>query len=248
MSTTSITLESVVVAELIKLRTLPAVALTVAATPTLAAGLAAVLAISLDGTQTATPVAVHAALQAVPYAQVGFILLGILAVASEYTGSQIQSTLTSVPRRCLLLAGKTVAYLLVAMVVASTTVVAAVTAAHIAVPEHRLPLHTLAAESTVRHLAGAIAYLTLIGLVALAAAVLIRNPTGSLATMLGLVLVVSPLLHMVTEWATYLPDVAGAQLYQPEPELSPLAGGTLLLAWTAGALTVSAMAFQRRDA
>jgi hypothetical protein len=141
---------------------------------------------------------------------------------------------------------------LVATVVALTTVVAAVTAAHISAPEHGLPLHTLTGGSTVRPLAGATAYLTLIGLVAFAAAVLIRNLTGSLATMLGLVVIVSPVLHTVAEWAMYMPDIAGAQLYQTEPRiggrLSPLAGGALLLAWSVGALAISAMTFQRRDA
>ena len=101
-----------------------------------------------------------------------------------------------------------------------------------------------------RPLAGAAAYLVLIGLLALALAVLLRSQLPPLVAMLGLVLVLSPLLSGLTEHARWLPDRAGSLLYQPGADtvLTPAAGALVLLCWTAATGAAAAAAFLARDA
>lgn len=202
-------LRDVVSAELIKLRTLPAVRITLAVTILAMAGFAAA------GT----------GLRAVDYGQLGFIAFGVLAAASEYSSGQIRTSLTSVPHRTVLLAGKVLAYLVVA-----------------------IPASLLAVTgfSGIRVL-GATVYLTLIGLLSLATAVILRGLVGTITLMTTLVLVVSPLLAPVVSLAKYLPDQAGTQLYQPI-DLSALHSGTILTGWILAMLTVAAVTFTRRDA
>src|SRR5690606_9310 len=103
----------VTAAELDKLRTLPAAALTVAGTVVTAALVAAALAARAVEEASAAS-AVDVAVRTVPLAQAGLVLLGALPVGHEYAGRQIQATLAAVPDRRLLLAAKSVAALVAA--------------------------------------------------------------------------------------------------------------------------------------
>ena len=87
-------------AELIKLRSLPAVLAAVAATVAGAAALA--VAITASGAASS---AGQVVLQSVAFLQVGSILIGVLGVGTEYTGSTMRTTLMATPNRLVLLAG-----------------------------------------------------------------------------------------------------------------------------------------------
>jgi ABC-2 type transport system permease protein len=163
--------------------------------------------------------------RAVEFGQVGFLVLGVLTAATEYAGSQIRTSLAAVPDRLVLLAGKVLAYLAVATPVA---VLASVLSSGVPVP-------------------GATAYLVLIGLLALGVAQVARSLVGSLATVVALVFVVSPLLEQVTRAAAYLPDRAGAVLYRPGT-LPPATGGLVLVAWLVAGFAVTGFVFARKDA
>lgn len=207
-------LSHVFAAELRKLTTLPAVHGTVAITVLATPGLA-----------------LAAGFRAVEYGRLGLILLGILTVASEYGGSQIRTSLLSVPNRPLLLSGKVLAYLAVA------TPTALLTGA----------LSIVAAEAPGAALPGTTVYLIMIGLLALAVAVLLRSLVGTVATLTSSVFVVSPLLAAVTEAAEYLPDRAGASLFRPGV-LSAWEGGVVMAAWLVITFAVTVVTFTRRDA
>ncbi|GAB3563628.1 hypothetical protein GCM10027445_06110 [Amycolatopsis endophytica] len=198
----------VVVAELIKLATLRIVPVTVVVTVVVMP----VLALAVDR-------------RAVEFGQVGFLVLGVLTAATEYAGSQIRTSLTAVPDRLVLLAGKVLAWLAVAT---PSAVLAAALSPGVPV-------------------LGAAAYLVLIGLFALAVAMVARSLVGALATVVTLVFVASPLLGEVLRAAAYLPDRAGAVLYRPGP-LSAVTGGLVLAAWLAAAFAVTGSVFARRDA
>ncbi|MFC4009334.1 ABC transporter permease [Nonomuraea purpurea] len=228
------TLRNTVAAELIKLGTLPGALAAVCATVLLPAGLAAVLA-------AGPPSAMASALRSVDYAQAGLLVLGVLAVASEYAGSQIRTTLAAVPGRMPLMAGKLIAYL----VVASFTALLAVTGALLAA---RLADDAPPPDVDVAGLLRAAAYLVMIGLLGVAAATLTREVIGALGGLLVLVLVLPPVLRHVTTLADYLPGAAGARMYQQGPGLTPLEGGLVLGAWLAVALACAAGTFARRDA
>lgn len=230
-------------AELLKLCGLPsalaAVVGTVAASVVLAAALAASVPVTAD--------ALTVTLLTVPFLQVGTILVGVLAVATEHAGSQFRTTLTATPNRPLLLAGKSLAYLTTAAITSSVAVGAGLaSAATTLAARDRTPAGDLNGWS----IAGAIAYLTLIGLLGFVLTVLLRSLIPPLVSMLSLVLIGSPLLAGHTPHARWLPDRAGSGLYLPaaDPLLTAGPGALTLLAWIAVAGALATAAFLTRDA
>lgn len=230
-------------AELVKLRGLPSVL--AAALGTVAAAVVLSAAVAASSSAAADPVQVI--LRTIPFLQVGSILLGVLAVATEYAGHQIRATLTATPNRPVLLAGKGVATLAAAATTAVAAVGAGLATAWISLAVRDAPPGPVLDGWPV---AGAVSYLVLIGLLAFATAVLLRSLVPPLVTMLGLVLVASPVLGGITEGARYLPDRAGRLLYAPDADavLTPAAGGLVLLAWIVVVAAAAVAAFLHRDA
>ncbi len=204
-------LGNVVLSELDKLRTLPITLLTVAGTLAVGATIAAAQR------NADLPVDV------VPYAQAGFVLLGILPVGHEYAGRQSRTSLAAVPARGILITGKTAA----AVVVLTLTAI------------------IVAAMQGGGRPAGAAAYLTIIGLLAHAIALLVRHLVPALVLVLCLVLIVSPLLAGFTEHARWLPDRAAAELYQPTD--AALTGPLIAAVWIAAIGAVAIRRFHRSD-
>ncbi|WP_432947864.1 hypothetical protein ACQPXM_12125 [Kribbella sp. CA-253562] len=215
-------MRTVIAAELLKLRTLPAVILTVATTVVLTG----LLTLALSATGDAATV------QVTTYSQIGVVLVGILAATSEYDDRQIVTSLISVPDRLLLAGAKAIAC---ALAVAGTATLT-VAAAHLAVV-NRL------AETSFASAAGTIVYLTVLALFSHGLGLLLRGTIPALVTVLLLAYVASPLLGRVGD---YLPGQAGSQLHQSNPAagLSTAA----LVAWAVAALTASTSMFLRRDA
>ena len=230
----------VVAAEAVKLRGLPAIWATAGGTVAAGAVLGAATASHPGAAEVADVLGAT-----VPFLQVGAILLGVLAVATEYSGRQIAVTLVAMPRRLPLLCGKAAAGLLLVSATAGLTVAAAGGAAWAV-----LARRGEAPEADWWRLAGMVAYLSLIGLLALAATVLLRSLVASLVVMEALVLIVSPLLATATEHARWLPDRAGARLYLPAVEgaWGWEAGGAVLAGWIVVAAAAGAVAFLARDA
>ncbi|HRL48231.1 MAG TPA: hypothetical protein PLA49_02510 [Propioniciclava sp.] len=237
-------LRNATAAELIKLWSLPAVVATSLGTIVASVTLAAALAMSAP--PESNDVSLITA-QAIVFLQIGPILLGVLAASTEYEGRQIVTTLTATPNRSLLLAGKAIAYLGVVVTVSVAAVSAGAATVWIVLDAHGT---APARPVDLGPLTGAAIYLVLIGLLALAAAVLMRSLIGPLVTMLALVLIVSPLLAGYTEHARVLPDRAGRLLYLPDsdPGLTPGTGALILLAWIAATALAAVVAFTRRDA
>ncbi|WP_052423341.1 ABC transporter permease [Nonomuraea candida] len=235
---------NVVSAELVKLRTLPAALITIVTTVLGAALLAVVLAAGRERLG-GSPSAVEAALGVVEYAQFGFVLLGILAAASEYGGGQIRTTLAAVPGRGLLMAGKAIACTVTMSLTALLTIGVCLLAA-------RLTPGMSWSGGHAGGPAGAWAYLTLIGLLGHAVAALLRDLIAALVTMLALVLVVPPVLAGLTTSAGYLPSLAGMRMYAlgpaPQDGLTPVQGAAVLTGWLVLALAAALVSFLRRDA
>ncbi|MFL1380672.1 ABC transporter permease [Nocardiopsis protaetiae] len=234
-------LTAVTAAELAKLRTLPAAVATALATVLAGAVIAAALAVyAADRGTPVSPVA--AVVQAIPYVQAGLVLVGIWPVAHEYAGVQIRTTLVAVPDRGLLLAGKTAAALVAVALTAAATVGAGLAAAATAGE----PSWT---GTDPRTALGAAAYLTLLGLLSHAVALLLRHLVPALVGMLSLVLIASPLLGGLTGHARWLPDRAGALLYDPAADtvLTGATGTLVLLGWIALIGAAAATRFARSD-
>lgn len=237
------TLANTTASEMRKLLGLPAVLAAVSGTVGMAIALAAAVAASSTGaTDSAQVIQVT-----IPFLQVGPILIGVLAVAHEYAGSQVRTTLAATPNRLLLLTGKMLAYLITAALTTTATVGAGVATAAITVAAREV---TPTGDLDVWPIAGAALYLTLIGLLGFTLTVLLRSLIPPLVTMLALVLIVSPLLSGYTEHARWLPDQAGSLLYLPAAGsgLTAGPGALILIAWTVVTATAAAAAFVRRDA
>ncbi|MDP3953002.1 hypothetical protein [Microbacterium sp.] len=237
------TIMNTVAAELIKLRSLPAVLTTMGGTVVAAAALSATIVAS-----DASADAVHVVAQSVTFVQVGLIVIGVLAVGTEFSGRSMRIALIATPARMTLLTGKSIAYLVAAACTSAPAVGAGVLTATL--------VRSLVGTPSVAHasiwpvLLGAWTYLVLIGLLAFALSFLMRSLIPPLVGMLSLVLIVSPMLASVTSNAQYLPDRAGSVLYQAEADstLSPEVGILVLIAWIAVISVGAVTRFRTRDA
>ncbi|MGX2993313.1 hypothetical protein JNUCC64_03300 [Streptomyces sp. JNUCC 64] len=234
-----------------KLLTLPSAWLAVALGVLLPAGIAALNARSSHG-----PGGVDAGFTELGMGgAIGAIVLGVVAVSSEYTSEdeesaatrQIAATLTAAPARLVNLAAKLTAVGLLVLAVATAAAVATFTAVRLARGE---PV----ADITVGRVLGAQVYLLCTAWLALAVTVLTRNGVVPMAVMIANVSVVSVtyVLSKLTDAAHYFPDVAGPHMFlrdtATEAHFAPVTAGLVTVAWVTAVLLPAAVVFCRRDA
>jgi ABC-2 type transport system permease protein len=186
---------------------------------------------------------------------VGPMVLGVVAVSSEYTSTghdapgarQLTTTFTAVPHRLRLLAAKTTALVLVVVAQAAVTAAATLTLVQVLHGEH-------APAPEPARVAGAIIYWVLIGLLAYSITLVTRTGIVPLAILItnSTLVSVSYLLTRVTDLAAYLPDIVGVQMFVRGADfpvaLHPVTAGLVMAAWVAVGLTAGAFLFHRRDA
>ncbi len=204
---------------------------------------------------------VETAFAAAPIGLVGAVILGVVAISSEYTpnspdaggGRQITATLTATPQRLTVRAAKAATVVLLLAATAIVTIGACLALAYLVTGPGVAPED---AGQTIARTLGAALYWALTGLIALAVTVLARNGVVPLVVLIAnsSVVSVSFLLARVTPLARFLPDLAGMRLFARdtwvlfEDALDPLTGGLVMTAWALGLLAVSAVVFARRDA
>ncbi|HUR74797.1 MAG TPA: hypothetical protein VMZ00_11025 [Sporichthya sp.] len=192
-------------------------------------------------------------------------LIGVAALGTEYRHGLMQSTLTAIPRRGVLLTAK----LLVVAVFAALTATLSIGAAY-AVGRAEIgagfSTSLLTAGDTERALGGFVVLVVLTSLLGVALGGLLRSAAAA-----GVVLVALPaLIEPLAIWAltgpdsatgddiaAHLPFTAGAQMVNlPGGDgpgfdlvaLSAVAGGLTFLAFVLAATVVSTAVFARRDA
>ncbi|GLX99780.1 hypothetical protein [Actinoplanes sp. NBRC 101535] len=185
----------------------------------------------------------------------GAMILGVVAVSSEYTSTgedapgarQLTATLLAVPRRTRLLVAKALALTAVTTVQGVTTVAATLTLTGL--------VHgSLAPAPSAGRIAAAVLYWVLIGLLAFAITLLARNGIVTLTLLIlnTAVVSVSYLLTKITPWAAYLPDIVGAHMFlrgmHTDVVIAPLTAGLVMTAWVAGLLALAGLLLNRRDA
>ncbi|MEU0240294.1 ABC transporter permease [Nocardiopsis sp. NPDC006198] len=246
-------------AEAFKLRTLTSVLFTCLATAALTVGLAWLSGWSVGRALTDNPgllvgevVPEQSGFDAISYGQAGMVVLGVLAVGTEYTGGQIRASLLAVPHRPRLLLAKAAAVAAAALAVALATVPAAFAATQVGLGEHGYPLTGMLDRPVLGALAGAVAYWVLLALLAAGITVVLRNTVVPLVLLISLVLALSFYLSMLTGLADLLPDRAGAQMFlrggPNRTDLSAIGGGAVMAAWVAGVWAVAVPLFARRAA
>lgn len=238
-------------AELDKLGSLPLISYTLIGTFLLHLVLAAAFtSIGLEG-EAGTQSILDIGLSSMSYTQAGFIILGILAICSEYTGGQIQTTFITIPWRGLQLSTK---YLALAMI----TIPATFIIVSAGVLYTFMMMRDTAAEieiiTVIKTLAGAAGYLTLTTLLSAAIGALLRRTTPALVVLFGYYFIVSPLSRdFLADIKNYFPDTAGYYMYMPPSSdeinvLTPMEGTGITILWTLLFIAVAIVFYRKRDA
>lgn len=220
--------------------------------------------------------------------QLIFGVLGVLVMSAEYGTGTIRSTLSAMPRRTVMLVAKVLVFGLVAVVVSEIltfsafTVGQAILSAKHAVGSSTAIAHraeqlglsvphnlkgllssgsaSLGQPDVLRAVVGAGLYLTVLGLLALGLATIIRHTAGAISAFVAVVLVLPLIVQALpisisNAVARYLPANIGLVMFSTHgvPDrvghpFSPWAGFGLLVLYTAVALSVGAWVLLRRDA
>jgi ABC-type transport system involved in multi-copper enzyme maturation permease subunit len=187
--------------------------------------------------------------------QLAICVLGVLVITNEYSTGVIRASLLAVPRRIPLLAAKAVVFAVLLLVVAEIVSFGSFFLGS-AILHPRVAV-SLSGQGVTRAVVGAGLYLTVIGLLALAAGTLIRHTAGAIATVIGVVLVLPILTGLLPgSWGAhinaYLPEQAGSLITHTHQQsadlLSPWQGFGVLCIWTALLFVAAAYLLERRDA
>jgi len=248
-------LERVVSSELIKLRTARSTVWAVISAALLVIAPGAFAAVGLVVQRAGLTDPLGGSLTGISAASYAVAAFGVLTVSGEYSSGTIKTTFAAVPRRAQLVFGKAAA---VAATVGTTMLAAvaltyAVASAIVATDGLSL---SLTAPGVARALVGAALYLTGIALLGVAFGWLLRSTAGSLAALIGFLVVPSIVGVLLPDAAVvaYLPDKAGAAIMQLTTDgqssglLGPWAGLAVFAGYVAAILAGAALLVRRRDA
>jgi ABC-2 type transport system permease protein len=190
------------------------------------------------------------------FGQLAICVLGALTMTTEYSTGVIRASLLAVPKRLPVLAAKCAVFAGLIFVIAEIVVFLSFFVGKAII--HPVVDVSLSQPNVARAVVGAGLYLTVLGLFALAIGSLIRHSAGAIATVIGLVLVVGPLLGLLDsyDWGKHVhdwfPTVAGGFVRNVVPAsdqvLSPWEGFAVFCGWTALLLAGGAYLLKRRDA
>ncbi|MFI5956961.1 ABC transporter permease [Cryptosporangium sp. NPDC051539] len=182
-------------------------------------------------------------------------VFGVLQVTSEYGARTIRATLTAVPRRWRVLAGK--GLLLVALLTPITLVVSV---ASFLVAQAFLGDDGVSLGDAVRPVLGAAVYPVAAALIGLGIGTALRHSAAAITVFVAVFLIIPALLPATMSQSLedrtlrYLPLAAAQALYTqgrddgPIHLLSPSAGAVVLALWVTALLGVGATVLLRRDA
>ncbi|AZS15440.1 ABC transporter permease [Paenibacillus lutimineralis] len=182
----------------------------------------------------------------------GVIILGVLAVSSEYLtessesggGQQITTSLTVVSSRLHFLLAKACAVTVISILLCIVAIMTTVSATHLILGDY-----TPAFEWS--KLIGAVCYWAFTALLAFGITVLTKNGIIPIAVLIINTSLVSFsfLLSKITKLALYLPDRVGLEMFMfmSDRFLTPFIGGLVMFAWVIVLFIVAAIVFHRRD-
>ncbi|GAA1776748.1 ABC transporter permease [Leucobacter iarius] len=217
----------------------------------------------MEGAPTIPPetYALSSATIAAPFIALVFGVLGVFAISSEYSSGMILSTLTAVPKRTPVFLAKAIVLGIIAVVTAAILVIGGLLIALLFNSEVGSVIFS---KAVVSGGAGAIAYLTLIALLAFGVAALFRSTAGGIAVIAGLTFVLPLGLQIASmtgwEWVStvshYIPFSLGNTMSAGIAEATvPGATGPdywgamlVMLAWALVAVIPAGILFRTRDA
>lgn len=190
------------------------------------------------------------------FAQITAIVLGALAVTSEYGTGMIRATLAATPRRGAVLAAKALVLSGTLFVAGTVTAVAGYLGGNWFLAAAGVGVD-LGDDGVLRALLGSGLYMAGLGLFAAAVGLLVRHTAAALSIVLALVFVVGNMAFLLPgtwgEWtAKLLPGNAGSGVATPvsfNPQLlDPWTGFAVFSVEVAAVLLVGFLVFRRRDA
>ncbi|GAA3205273.1 ABC transporter permease [Streptomyces sp. XM83C] len=187
--------------------------------------------------------------------QLAVCVLGVMAIASEYSTGMIRASLLAVPRRVPVLAAKGAVFALLVLAVGEVT---AFGSFFLGAPilDSKAPV-SLGDPGVLRAVVGCGLYLALLGLFALAVGAIIRHTAAGITVVVGFVLVITPMAGLLPGSVgehihAWLPTQAGFMITQQHSRagdlLGPWEGLGVLALWTGVLLAVAAVQMRRRDA
>jgi len=193
-------------------------------------------------------------LRGVFLAQLAIGVLGVLIIGGEFATGMIRSSLAAVPRRTPVLLGKAVVFGLVTWVLMTASAFIVYFAGQ-AVFSQKHVQSAISDPGVLRAVFGAGIYLTLIGLLGLGIATLLRNSAAAISTLVAIVLIVPILVSFLpSNWVIHidkwLPSEAGMTMLtvRHDPaQLSPLAGGLVLTGYVVVVMGFAIWDLKRRD-
>lgn len=237
-------------AELSKLRSLPAIWLTLGGTVALTVLLSVLFVreaqLTSGAGSTADAVGVlDVGVAALGWSQIGFFLLGVISAASEYVGGQIRTTLIAVPDRAVQRLAANSALALLAFPAALITALISVATVAVAGGTR---VDELDGAVLARIVVSAAGYLACMAILSAAIGLLIRRTIPAAAVLLVYLVIVSPLLQGQSWY--FLPDMASYALWYatvPPDALPAILCWLVVIAWTVAAVIPATVIFVRRD-
>jgi ABC-2 type transport system permease protein len=190
------------------------------------------------------------------FAQVTAVVLGALAVTSEYGTGMVRATLAAMPRRGTVLVAKALVLSAVLFVAGVVTALLGWVGGNAFLSAEGIGIG-LGDDGMLRSIVGSGLYMAGLGLLAMGAGLLLRSTAAVVSVVLALVFLVGNLVMLLPgalgEWLTKLmPGNAGSRIAAPETFnpilLEPWAGFAVFAAEVAVVLAVGAVVFARRDA
>lgn len=184
-------------------------------------------------------------------------ILGVLVISGEFSSGMFGITLTAIPRRATVLAAKAVTLTGSVAVAATAAVLGSLLAGRLILHRRGFPAPALTDGPALRATTGSILYLTLIALLALGVAAVLRDSATSIGVVLALLYLLPILAQAIGDphWQRLLeriaPMSAGLTIQATTDldslPLSPWAGLGVTAAWAAAVLVVGGLFTVKRD-
>jgi ABC-2 type transport system permease protein len=215
-------------------------------------------------TQIANEIRSHAAsisLFGLLIGQLIIIVLGALAITSEYSTGMIRTSLTAMPRRGTVFAAKGVVFGMVALVVGLVTSFLAFFTGQLILSSQHVNT-TLAHHEVLRTVIGGGLFLAVCGLLSFGIGAMLRHTAGAIAAGIGLMFVLWILSQFLpgppSGWFgqadidKWIPFNAGSSIWENQANglnpFSPWIGFAVFSAYAAVAIICGLVVFLRRDA
>lgn len=186
--------------------------------------------------------------------QLAVIVFGVLVISSEYSTGMIRTSLAAVPQRGMFYFCKVTVAGLLALVVGMATSFVAFFLGQSLLGSHKAAIGD---PGVLRAVFGAGLYMTLMALLCVGAAAILRSPMLGLGILMPFFFLVSPILSAVPKVkkvAKYFPDQAGQKIMQVVPgngdhtAYGPWGGIAIMAVWVVVALIGGYAVLAKRDA